>query len=392
MDAVNILQHKALKSSFIKDPRRKKALSAAVTSLVQREELTVTGLGRGLRNSKARCKHNIKRMDRLLSNPHLHAERISVYYGVAHWLLKQHKHPLIIVDWSPVNHVDFQILRASLPIGGRAFTLYEQVFPERDLASVKSHRSFITKLAAILPEGCKPVICTDAGFYTPWFTPVEEQGWYWLSRLRGNSLVHANGEWQSVAALYLQATAMPAELGDILLTKTRQHPCRAALNRRASKGRHKKVWSGGPSRDSSSLEYARAAKEPWLLVTNLPADQWPAEQMVGLYAKRMQIEEGFRDTKSYRTGLGLRLSGTRDVARLQVLLLIAMLTQLTLLIIGKAAYLKEYHRHFQANTERDRAVLSYFFLGKEIVKDARYQFSEQDLAEAYDEMSKNYAC
>lgn len=260
MDAVNILQHKALNSSFIKDPRRKKALLAAVTSLVHREELTVTGLGRGLRSSQARCKHNIKRMDRLLSNSHLHAERISVYYGVAHWLLKQHKHPLIIIDWSPVNHVDFQILRASLLIGGRAFTLFEQVFPERDLASVKSHRSFITKLAAILPEGCKPVICTDAGFYVPWFKPVEEQGWYWLSRLRGNSQVHAKGAWQSVAALYQQATGIPEELGAILLTKAHKHACRAALNKRKPKGRHKKVWSGGSSRETSSLEYARAAE------------------------------------------------------------------------------------------------------------------------------------
>lgn len=69
-----------------------------------------------------------------------------------------------------------------------------------------------------------------------------------------------------------------------------------------------------------------------------------------------------------------------------------MLAQFALLIIGKAAYLKQYHRHFQANTERARSVLSYFFLGKEIVKDERYQFSEQDLAKAYGKLSKNYAC
>ena len=392
MDATTILQQNILKSSFIKDKRRKKALEAAVTSLIYREELTVTGLGRGLQESQAKCKNNIKRMDRLLGNHHLQGERISVYYTVAQSHLKQLRHPLIIVDWSPVNHVDFQILRASVPIGGRAFTVYEQVFPERDLASVKAHRAFITKLAAILPEGCVPVICTDAGFKVPWFVPVEEQGWYWLSRLRGTSQAKVDDSWQGVAELYQQATIKPKELGDILLTKAHKHSCRAVMNKRKPKGRKKAVWSGGESRDTTSIAYAKGAKEPWLLVCNLPEDKWPATQLIGLYTKRMQIEESFRDTKSYRHGLGLRLSGTRNAARLQILLLVAMLAQFVLLLIGKAAYLKKYHRHFQANTVSSRAVLSYFFLGKEIVKDDRYQFSEQEITEAYDELRKIYEC
>ena len=50
---------------------RATALICAVQSLVEGAFLTVTALGRGLRGPVA-SKHNIKRIDRLLSNPHLH--------------------------------------------------------------------------------------------------------------------------------------------------------------------------------------------------------------------------------------------------------------------------------------------------------------------------------
>ena len=69
-------------------------------------------------------------IDPAIGNPHLHRERTSVYAYITDFLLKNVKHPIIIVDWSPVNHVDKQILRATIPIGGRAFTLYEEVHPE----------------------------------------------------------------------------------------------------------------------------------------------------------------------------------------------------------------------------------------------------------------------
>ncbi|PZW38959.1 DDE family transposase, partial [Pseudomonas sp. URMO17WK12:I2] len=35
-----------------------------------------------------------------------------------------------------------------------------------------------------------------------------------------------------------------------------------------------------------------------LLFCNLPQANWTACQIVGIYRKRMQIEEGFRDVKS----------------------------------------------------------------------------------------------
>ena len=53
---------------------------AAVTSTINGQQLTVTGLGRNLKShSNTDTKHDIKRIDRLIGNQHLHAERQDIY-------------------------------------------------------------------------------------------------------------------------------------------------------------------------------------------------------------------------------------------------------------------------------------------------------------------------
>jgi len=66
----------------------------------------------------------------------------------------------------------------------------------------------------------------------------------------------------------------------------------------------------------------------------------------------MQIEGSFRDTKSERYGQSLSFTGSRCIKRLEILLLIGMLSQVAYLLIGKAAYIKSYFKQFQANTVR----------------------------------------
>ena len=117
-----------------------------------------------------------------------------------------------------------------------------------------------------------------------------------------------------------------------------------------------------------------------MLVSNLPRETWFADRIVNLYTQRMSIEEGFRDTKNERYGLALNFSGSGCPKRIEILLMIGMLTQFALLIVGKAAYIKGYYKDFQANTIRTRRVLSYFFLGKELIGREAYSFSMKDLA------------
>ena len=59
-------------------------------------------------------------------------------------------------------------------------------------------------------------------------------------------------------------------------------------------------------------------------------------EIVTLYAKRMQIEQSFRDLKSHRYGAAFEDTLTRDPRRLEMLLLIHMLATLAAWLEGLA--------------------------------------------------------
>ena len=107
-----------------------------------------------------------------------------------------------------------------------------------------------------------------------------------------------------------------------------------------------------------------------------------AEKVVKLYALRMKIEEAFRDVKSTRFGLSLELHRTYQVERLQTLLLIATLALMVAWLMGKATELTGQHRHYQANTVRNRVVLSTIFVGLKVIDDPRLTLRLVDLLAA----------
>ena len=96
----------------------------------------------------------------------------------------------------------------------------------------------------------------------------------------------------------------------------------------------------------------------------------------------MRIEEAFRDLKSTRFGLSLKLYPTYPLERLQVLLLIATLTLRVAWLLGTATQLTGQHRHYQANTVRDRVALSTIFLDLKVIDDPRVTLRLADLLAA----------
>ena len=110
-----------------------------------------TDLGRGL-NCPALVKHNIKRMDRPLGNSRLSAERTVLYTEVTHWVLAQVTEPLVLIDWSTLtpDH-QWHGFRASLPVHGRALTIYEEVHPLQSLTNRHVHQVSCTTCARSCP-------------------------------------------------------------------------------------------------------------------------------------------------------------------------------------------------------------------------------------------------
>jgi hypothetical protein len=347
---------------------RKAALLRAVDALLSGGKLSLTHLGRSLAGG-AHVKHQIKAIDRLLGNEHLGQERDGIYAAVIQTLLLGNKRPVIVVDWS-----DFQsgrqwaMIKAAVPVGGRALSLYERVFPFKRYNSPGAHREFLAALRAVLPPDCRPLIVTDAGFRGPWFRDVEAYGWDWLGRIRNRVKFYSDetSRWRFTQSLYPQATSKPLHIGEVTLSRQRGYRVRLYLVR-ASKPRIGRPRRHRAKRPNEAA-YQRAHREPWLLATSLPHACGSGHRVAHLYAKRMQIEETFRDLKCHRWGFGLCYSQCHNTRRLEALLLLAALATLVVWLVGLAARALQLHRHLQANTEQRREVLSTFFIGRELLR------------------------
>src|SRR5215211_7962743 len=220
---------------------RATAVVTVVEALVLGAKLALTSLGRNLR-STAYPKHSIKRVDRLLGNRHLHAERSLIYRAIADWLLAATPRPVLLIDWADCGSGKqgkkqgrWLLLRAAVPLGGRAVPVYEEVHPLRRYNSPRAHRQFLRHLAAVVPARCSPILITDAGFRGPWFREVERLGWDWIGRVRNQVkyrfVPDEAGDWRYTKALYAAATLRPRHLGRAVLSRRQSYECELYLVR-----------------------------------------------------------------------------------------------------------------------------------------------------------------
>jgi len=210
---------------------------------------------------------------------------------------------------------------------------------------------------------------------------VEEKNWYWIGRVRGRvSLSKNTVDWKTSYQWFKQARVGKAEyLGSIYYGKTAKFPCNAVIYKRNSKGRKAKKMRGGVSNRTTDRTHIKDAREPWLLVFNLPERFMNnAQTVVSLYSQRMQIEENFRDTKNNKLGIGLECANSKSVERFDNLLLVAALILYILWCIGCTAVMKKLHYSLQANTQKERMVLSIITIAREIIDDDRYFIAHEE--------------
>lgn len=380
MHAISLLNSWLERNAVIGHRTRQCALLRVVEALLDGGKLALTHLGRA-RRGNAFIKHHIKAVDRLLGNPHLHNERRGIYSALGTMLLARTQRPIIVVDWCDCElGRELLILKAAVPIGGRAISVYEEVHPIRRYNNPRTHRRFLQRFHETVPVHCKPIIVTDAGFRGPWFREVEALGWDWIGRIRNTIkyLQPETGCWMDVRSLYREATPRIRHLGLHCLSPRHRYCFRLylvrAYQRRPGRPRKRKLYS------SNDRLYRRLHRAPWLLATSLPHHRGAGALIKRAYARRMEIEETFRDLKSHRWGFALRYAQTKNPKRLEILLLIALLATFILWLLGLATKARRWERHFQANTERRRSVLSTVFLGREVLRNHRLTLTLGELA------------
>ena len=372
--------------------KRRVSLLSLVNACIHGKKLSVTGLGRGIKNAVYE-KHNIKRADRLVGNKALHQERGIIYQAMMKWMIGQHKQPVILVDWSDLREDrSFHLLRASLPVGGRALTLYDEVHPQKKLGNTDVEKRFLQRLKKLLPADCCPIIITDAGYRTPWFNAVQALGWDFVGRVAGHTMIKlpSTTQWSHLKAIFNMATLRPRYLGFIDLVKRNPLPCHAYLAKKTPKGRIDKTKQGHRSTSTYSKTNALRARMPWLIVTSLPGGSAITKRIMALYATRMQIEESFRDIKNARWGFSLDEAKSSTAARYENLLLIGVLATFSVWLIGKVAELKKIHRQYQANSIKTRNVLSTFYLGCRVLHKQENNFRHEDFRQALASLQKQF--
>lgn len=364
------------------------ALQECLLAAIDSQRLSVTGIGRSI-HSSAKEKHCIKRADRLLSNHHLWAEREDIYHAMTRIMVGNIQRPVILVDWSDLDpHKRHFLIRAAVALEGRSHTLYEEVHTIKTKEKPATHKSFMKKLKAMLPSNCCPIVVTDGGFKVPWFKLIQKLGWDYVGRIRGRTMLRENEacDWDYIKNLYPMANSTPKYLGCREITRSNPLNSHLVLYKGKPKGRHKLNRAGKRTYSKHSEVHSEREKEPWLLATSLPATSTLAKRVVKIYSARMQIEEAFRDIKSHRYGAGLELNLTRDQQRLQILMLIGMLVTLVLWLLGTVVIMSGEAKHYQANTEKKRRVLSVLFLGLRVSSDDRIAVSDEQLTIAYDKL------
>lgn len=250
---------------------RLNCLMQAVETLILFNKLTLTALGRHIKTS-ATVRDNIKKIDRLLKNRHLHREYVYFYKAITELTLKNNFNPRIIVDWSCISSANkLNLLRASVAMTGRSIVLYEEVHPKKFENNHKVHKKFLATLQSILPPDTIPIIVTDAGFRAPWFGAVLALGWHFVGRLRSRNSVqmHGSKEWQLSSSFYVKASDAPMYIGQGILTKNSKTPCNFVIYKEAKKNRKKLNKNKNKSKSRESIKYAKGNAEPWLIVTSI---------------------------------------------------------------------------------------------------------------------------
>jgi len=311
-------------------------------------------------------------MDRLVGNPLLAAQREHFYQAMLSRLLVACPRPMVLIDGSDFS-VDRQqqLLRASLPVGGRAVTLLEELHPYERLANRQVQHRFLDRLKALMPRHCTPIIIADAGFRVPFFRYVEDLDWHWLGRIRNRDFVCWDGaphEWVPAKSLYGLATTRARDLGLVQWVRRAPLQGRLVVIRQPKVGRKDRSLSGAVRRSRRSRKNAQRACEPWLLITSPSLQHIAPKQIVKRYKTRMQIKENFRDTKSLACGLGIARGRHTSFERAANLLLIAALATFVLWLIGALAKVQGWLHCVRVNSSSRSADYSLVFLARLIIQ------------------------
>ncbi|MCA1701388.1 MAG: IS4 family transposase [Actinobacteria bacterium] len=288
------------------------AILVAATLRVQRVSLANIG-----RNALGTTKHQIKRCGRFVANERV--EPAGALRGIVAKLVdkrRRSKPLLVALDWVDIR--GFQTLVASAVLKGRSTPI---CWASCERHTYKGHRSrnafeesLLLVLRSMIPMSVKVIILADRGFGRCALAAfLRRHGFSYLIRIKPKVTVKLKG-------FHGKLLDYPVSKGIAKVLKDVAYRADGAVSQ------HVVVrWPTNlpPKRD-----------ECWFLMTDLKGT---AHQLCALYARRMTIEQLFRDQKSKRNGWSLRDTQIKSPDNLDRLLLIMAVAYLLLCGVGLLA-------------------------------------------------------
>jgi DDE family transposase len=326
-------------------PSQSRTLATLVAATVHLERVNLALIGRKMAGAIT-AKAAIKRAWRFTCNRRV--EVADAMAGVVQRRARKRKKPLLIsLDWTDVR--DFHTLMAAACIGGRAVPLLWASYTEPTLRRSQNalEERLLRELKALLPGGVRVLILADRGFgRAEWAAVCQELGFGYVVRIKPDVTISC-ARYRGVLRKY------PVKRGIA-------HVLRGVDYRKDRRVRHNIVvrWKPG---------LAKKRDEPWYLMTDLD-DR--AERLCDLYARRMSVEELFRDHKSLRNGQSLRHTKITRADRFDRFLLVVALAYLLLAGLGLKAKLD--HDPSAWCTNRRARECSVFTIGRAVVDRFNY--------------------
>lgn len=286
---------------------QQKTLAFFVDALLGAQDVRLAEMAREAAfQSDGQVRYTLKRLWRFLSNGRFSDSVVTE--GLAQWLWPRFqgwKHIPISIDWTHNETRDrWTTLVASVTLAGRGIPLmmwsYRKADYDQYLSRNHCEQAFVEHLMQLLPDDDRIILIADRGFArVDFFQWLSERGIHFLIRVPRTASVESARYKGSLAKLNV-ANGECYCLGNTRYTQ-------------------KGYWM------APQLVVARENQpsdpDPWFLVTSLP---YRATTLTKLYARRMVIEEDFREAKSRLDWSDSRIRKLPHYRRLTTLVMIAL--------------------------------------------------------------------
>ena len=312
-----------------------KTLSDLVCAATKLSQASLAHLGRLVAQERGvAVKHCIKRVDRFVGNPRI--EPLQAMEGLIRWLARPRQRLLVSLDWVDIRH--FQCLVLAARLRGRAIPLLWAVYRYEDVYRSQNNLEYglLRAFRPFVPESTAVTILADRGFgRAEMARECQTNHFHYIIRIEPKVFIRSRLFTGRLSAFALER-GHSRWLRDVWYRKTQPVQQHVAI-----------IWP--PEQEG-----------PWYLMTDVA--HLKAKLLSQVFARRMTIEEYFRDAKSKRNGFALRLIQIKDSQRLSRFLLILAIAYLLLVTVG--LYAADHWRAGQWCATNRPGQCSLFTIGK----------------------------